>query len=106
MPEHRVEIAEPPSGMMVFGRHQDHHTAGYVFTRDDREGHGDPESWPDHWWCHDTKEWISWLRVLFMAETLGLVLSPLFREPSPAGCGPDGVCDETCTGVGGKVPGP
>lgn len=81
---------------MVLGRHADHHTAGYVFTRDDREGHGDPEDAPEHWWCHDTKEWVSWPTVLQMARQLGLILSPLFKEPGLPGCSPDGHCGESC----------
>jgi hypothetical protein len=87
-------INEPPSGYYVRARYADHHTAGYVWHRDDREGH---PPWkdgllPQVWWSHNYNKWMSWteIRAFVDAQPQPLVLEPLFPPPPLPGCAPDG----------------
>ncbi len=91
-----VLTSEPPSGTYVRARYADHHTAGYIFHRDDTEGH--PASRLNKreaqvWWFHERSEWISWAQVLTFVESQPqeLVLEPLFPPPSMPGCAPHGM---------------
>lgn len=96
--ERRIETvgsvlsAEPPSGFTIRARQADHHTASVIFTRDDREGHGDPRDAPQHWWCHDLRRWMSWSQVLAYAARprQRRVLEPLYASPPQPGCASDG----------------
>jgi hypothetical protein len=81
-------IDEPPRGVFVHARYPDHHTAGYVFHRDDREGHSDGRVW----WSYQHQAWWSWSRVTHFAARFRppLVLQPLFRIEQHPACQPDG----------------
>src|SRR4051812_20324348 len=61
-------LSEPGTGSTVRARYAAHHTAGHFFTRDDREGHGDPPDDPQHWFAHTEQEWISWGHVKLFVE--------------------------------------
>ena len=100
---------EPARGKVVRARYADHHTAGLIWTRDDREGHP-PSSVDDearNWWSHDKGEWMSWQEVgtyldnrpeTFVVEVLVCRGAVKYTH---RGCPPDGACtqealDEPC----------
>lgn len=89
---------EPNSGLTIRARYAAHHTAGVLWTRDDREGHGDPVQAPRHWWSHDMGKWMSWPEIHeFLAEQdEDMVLEPMYSPPSLPGCEPDGQCGDVC----------
>ncbi len=87
-----ISVLEPSRGCVVRARFADHHTAGYIFTRDDREGHGDPVDAPMRWWAHESQKWISWPDVLsFVSGHEQKLELEVLRAPTitPAGQ-PDG----------------
>ena len=77
-------MPEPPDGSIVFGKFRDHHSAGEVWRRDDREGHFDPCHESKRWWWHDAGCWVSWSRVLRRAAQKGLELHVQSKPGSPA----------------------
>ncbi|MFI7608753.1 hypothetical protein ACIBTV_27085 [Micromonospora sp. NPDC049366] len=76
-------MAEPPDLAVVFGRYRDHYRAGFVWHRDDREGHGDPVAMPQRWWSHTYQRWVGWLQIVLFAEEEGLTLQLLRAESEP-----------------------
>lgn len=102
-----VLIAQPPSGFYLRARFANHHTAGYVFHRDDAEGHpeGILSANPRVWWFHERHEWISWRQLLdfVAASPERLILEPLFAPPLPSGCQVDGMHSESCNREPGLV---
>lgn len=84
--------------MYVRARYADHHTAGYIFHRDDTEGHPAsrlPGSKREAqvWWFHERQEWISWKQLLAFvdAQPQKLILEPLYAPPGMPGCPPHGM---------------
>src|SRR3954463_13939592 len=47
--------SQPGRGAVVRARYKGHHTAGLIFSRDDREGHpgAEPGGEPQTWWSHE-----------------------------------------------------
>lgn len=90
---------EPPSGFTIRARYAAHHTAGVLWTRDDREGSDDR-----HWWSHDLSKWMSWSQIHEFIEEQGedMVLEPMFHPPLMPGCAQDGVCGDVCPVVSGS----
>lgn len=82
---------EPPSGFWVRARQNDHHSAGDVFHRDDREG-----AQGANWWWHDGNEWLSWDQITALATKEKMVLEPMFSIPARLGCPPDGPHGAAC----------
>lgn len=85
---------EPQRGQLVYGRFKEHHIAGMLWHRDDREGHDNGRVW----WSHSDKEWQDWTHVELAAQVHNLVLVPLMPAGYVAefGHGPDGACHEGC----------
>lgn len=77
-------VDEPGDLAIVFGRNRDHHRAGYVWHRDDREGHGDPEAAPQRWWSHNYGRWVNWLQIREYAKEQDLALEQLQPGSEPS----------------------
>lgn len=98
-----VLTKEPPSGFYVRARFADHHTAAFVWHRDDAEGHPPSTGFPQArvWWSHEDGKWVSWQDIVRrVTQSRGhsdeLVLEPLFPTPVWPTCRPDGMHDERC----------
>lgn len=99
-------IDEPPSGFYVRARFPNHHTAAFVFHRDDREGNSPwpLDADPKNWWFHEQQRWVSWQEVVAFAleQPEPLVLEIMFAmQPYPS-CLPDG-SHEDCVYLGNRL---
>lgn len=94
------KAAEPARGQMVRARYRGHHTAGLVFTRDDREGHPAGFSYEadQNWWSHEQSKWMSWQAVgAYLSERKEAFVVEVLVRPSRGIahrlCEPDGACE-------------
>lgn len=94
MPPGSLLIVEPPTGSYIRARYADHHTAAYVFHRDDAEGNPPWSAVRDAevWWFHEQQKWISWKFLIDFTcnHVPPLVLEQLSAPMPEPGCAWDG----------------